>query len=154
MFFALCLVIAFSVFCSPHAHHDPGINTITRERNQYFSKLVRGQCGPFLTGTAVIAASIFNFLVDVIIFFLPQRVIWNLQMSTWKKIGVPRLFRRCCRYCLYRSQARGYHCRNQHKGRCLRSFSYFGDLSSRGTLRFSRPVRADLSDGMGGHVEG
>jgi hypothetical protein len=36
--------------------------------------------------------AIFNLLFDLIILALPQKVIWNLNMSTRKKVGVSVIF--------------------------------------------------------------
>lgn len=53
---------------------------------------------PGLPGTCVdmtkvnIASAIVNFSSDLIILYLPQRIIWSLHMSTSKKLGVATLF--------------------------------------------------------------
>lgn len=39
-----------------------------------------------------LSSAVINFLSDVIIFALPQQVIWGLRMTKGKKLGVAALF--------------------------------------------------------------
>lgn len=39
-----------------------------------------------------LASAAMNVIIDLIILFLPQRVIWNLKMSFQKKLGVSVVF--------------------------------------------------------------
>jgi hypothetical protein len=53
---------------------------------------VPGKClPPSINNTSIVSSSL-NLASDLAILFLPQRVIWRLQLSTNKKIGVAALF--------------------------------------------------------------
>ncbi|KAF2259838.1 hypothetical protein CC78DRAFT_524205 [Lojkania enalia] len=59
-------------------------------REKLWNPFIQGKC--FDMGKLNIVTAAINFVSDVIILFLPQKVIWGLQMSTNKKIGVAVLF--------------------------------------------------------------
>ena len=39
-----------------------------------------------------VASSVFNFVLDLVMLGMPQRVIWRLQLSTKRKIAISLLF--------------------------------------------------------------
>jgi hypothetical protein len=59
-------------------------------REKLWNATVSGTC--LDVPKAGIAASVVNFVSDVIILVLPQKVIWGLHMSTSKKAGVAAIF--------------------------------------------------------------
>lgn len=58
------------------------------ERN--WNPLIKGKC--LDTVGLAVAISAVNLAFDLIIFFLPQKVIWGLQMRIKRKIGISFLF--------------------------------------------------------------
>ncbi|KAI2617909.1 hypothetical protein GGR54DRAFT_607399 [Hypoxylon sp. NC1633] len=57
---------------------------------KYWNIFLEGNC---LDGNATaISASVVNLFFDLVILVLPQRVIWNLQLTLRKKLGVSILF--------------------------------------------------------------
>ncbi|KAI0184707.1 hypothetical protein EV127DRAFT_443511 [Xylaria flabelliformis] len=83
MIFAVCgfyiaLLVAFNVACTPV------------EAN--WNVLIDGDCTRVNTKYTNLSVSVFNFISDVIILLIPQRVIWKLNMSTKKKIGISFIF--------------------------------------------------------------
>lgn len=76
--FFLIMIVFVLVNCSP--------------LDKNWNPIIPGKCfNPNPTGTSV-AVSVFSLTFDIIIFLLPQRVVWRLQMSRQKKIGVSALF--------------------------------------------------------------
>ncbi|KAI0168536.1 hypothetical protein BJ166DRAFT_259214 [Pestalotiopsis sp. NC0098] len=76
--FFLIMIVFVLVNCSP--------------LDKNWNPIIPGKCfNPNPTGTSV-AVSVFSLTFDIIIFLLPQRVVWKLQMSRQKKIGVSALF--------------------------------------------------------------
>ena len=59
-------------------------------RSKQWNLMLPGKC--IDVGTLNIVSASLNFVMDVIIFLLPQRVIWGLHMSNQKKLGVAILF--------------------------------------------------------------
>jgi hypothetical protein len=59
-------------------------------REAFWNPLVIGSCTGALA--TIYIAPIINLVVDIIILVLPQRVIWGLQLSWRKKLGVSFLF--------------------------------------------------------------
>ncbi len=76
--FYVSMVITNLVACVPYEYN--------------WNKLIDGRCDRIQTGKTNLGASVFNFLMDILMFFLPQRVIWRLQISTRKKLGVSLVF--------------------------------------------------------------
>ncbi|KAI0876397.1 hypothetical protein GGS24DRAFT_498827 [Hypoxylon argillaceum] len=68
--------IASNLSCQPH--------------NKIWDKTVQGTC--LNEGIIWTAYSCLNFVSDVIILILPQRVIWGLKLSRTKKVGVSIVF--------------------------------------------------------------
>lgn len=74
--FYLSMIVVELTACSPF------------EKN--WNPLIPGKC---LNTIAVsVAISAINLPFDVVIFLLPQRVIWGLQMRSQRKIGISMLF--------------------------------------------------------------
>ncbi|KAI1384221.1 uncharacterized protein F4822DRAFT_434160 [Hypoxylon trugodes] len=74
--FYIAMVILPNVACHPH--------------EKLWNPLLPGKCiDTTFSGTLV---SAFNFTVDILLFVLPQKVIWGLQMSTKKKLGFSLIF--------------------------------------------------------------
>ncbi|KAI1186179.1 hypothetical protein F5B17DRAFT_441277 [Nemania serpens] len=76
--FYLALIVAFNIACTPV------------EAN--WNVLINGDCTRVDTKYTNISASAFNLISDVLILLIPQRVIWKLNMSTKRKIGVSLVF--------------------------------------------------------------
>lgn len=57
---------------------------------KYWNRLLPGHC--MATRPLEIASALVNFLVDIGILLLPQRVKWRLNMPTRKKAGVSGIF--------------------------------------------------------------
>ncbi|KAI0167918.1 hypothetical protein BJ166DRAFT_521015 [Pestalotiopsis sp. NC0098] len=74
--FYCAAILALHLSCVPHA--------------RIWDKTVPGRCVD--TRPLDIASAIVNFVVDVGILLLPQRVIWRLRMSTRKRMGVSAVF--------------------------------------------------------------
>ncbi|KAI1098669.1 hypothetical protein F4804DRAFT_115729 [Jackrogersella minutella] len=74
--FYIAMIIFPNVACHPH--------------DKLWNPLLPGKC----TNTSVssILVSAVNFATDVVLLILPQKVIWGLQMSTKRKIGVSLIF--------------------------------------------------------------
>ncbi|KAI0828072.1 hypothetical protein F5Y06DRAFT_302371 [Hypoxylon sp. FL0890] len=77
---ATCIVnvIIYNIACTPHEY--------------LWNKLIDGTCSRIDTGKDSISMSACNLITDVLIFLIPQKAIWNLQMSTKKKAGVSLTF--------------------------------------------------------------
>ncbi|KAI0598025.1 hypothetical protein F4775DRAFT_592778 [Biscogniauxia sp. FL1348] len=75
--FYTAAVIVSNMACKPYAKNwDP---------------FVRGTCAYDPTKLYVTSGTI-NFIVDIMIFLLPQKIIWRLQMSTQRKLCVAGIF--------------------------------------------------------------
>lgn len=74
--FYCAAILALHLSCAPHA--------------RLWDKTVPGRCVD--TRPLDIASAFVNFVVDVGILMLPQRVIWRLRMSTRKRMGVSAVF--------------------------------------------------------------
>ncbi|CAJ2508336.1 Uu.00g133620.m01.CDS01 [Anthostomella pinea] len=66
------------------------LNLTCFPREKYWNRLLPGKCTD--DRPLDISSAIINFLVDLGILFLPQKVIWNLNMSSKKRIGVSAIF--------------------------------------------------------------
>uniref|UniRef100_A0A8H7KE22 Rhodopsin domain-containing protein n=1 Tax=Bionectria ochroleuca TaxID=29856 RepID=A0A8H7KE22_BIOOC len=76
LLFYSAAIIAINLTCKPHAKlYDP---------------LVGGTCSD--SRAIDITSSVINFLIDLAILILPQRVIWGLRMSFQKRLGVSAVF--------------------------------------------------------------
>ncbi|KAI1142129.1 hypothetical protein F5Y05DRAFT_369788 [Hypoxylon sp. FL0543] len=77
---ATCIanIIIYNVACTPHEY--------------LWNKFIDGSCSRIDTGKDSIAMSAFNLITDVLIFLIPQKAIWNLQMSTKRKVGISVTF--------------------------------------------------------------
>jgi hypothetical protein len=75
---AIGMVITNVIACVPYEYN--------------YNKLIADSCNIVDQSKTNLAASIFNFLMDVLVFFLPQRVIWRLKISKKKKLGVSMVF--------------------------------------------------------------
>ncbi|KAI0456763.1 hypothetical protein F5B21DRAFT_466694 [Xylaria acuta] len=76
--FYIALLVAFNVACTPV------------EAN--WNVLIQGDCTRVNTKYTNLSASVFNFVSDVLILLIPQRVIWKLNMPTKRKIGISVIF--------------------------------------------------------------
>ncbi|KAI1174365.1 hypothetical protein F4777DRAFT_554246 [Nemania sp. FL0916] len=76
--FYIALIVAFNVACTPV------------EAN--WNVLIKGDCSRVNTKYTNLSTSAFNLISDVLILLIPQRVIWKLNMSTKRKIGVSVVF--------------------------------------------------------------
>lgn len=77
--FYLSTIIALNVACTPYDAH--------------WNKLITSSCDRVKPGFIDMSTgAIFNFVTDVVIFLVPQRLIWKLNMSKKKKIGVSIVF--------------------------------------------------------------
>ncbi|KAI1174107.1 hypothetical protein F4777DRAFT_555233 [Nemania sp. FL0916] len=65
-------------------------NFACRPWARFYNPFVKGTCYDLTKG--YLASGVTNFVVDVAVFLLPQNVIWNLQMSVKKKIGIAAIF--------------------------------------------------------------
>ncbi|KAI0803348.1 hypothetical protein GGR55DRAFT_662930 [Xylaria sp. FL0064] len=74
--FYIGIIIFFNTACQPH--------------DKFWNPLLPGKCVK-TTFTGALLASV-NLAVDIILFVLPQRVIWGLQMSFKKRLGVSTIF--------------------------------------------------------------
>ncbi|KAI1772054.1 hypothetical protein F4818DRAFT_427460 [Hypoxylon cercidicola] len=73
----ICIVL-LNIACVPY------------ERN--WNKLVPGTCGRADTARNTLVTSIINVATDIMIFIIPQKTIWNLNMSKRKRLGVSIIF--------------------------------------------------------------
>ncbi len=74
--FYLTIILLSNLACTPY------------KRN--WDKTVQGKCWDIkIIG---ITTAVINFIIDVIILALPQKVIWGLQMSKRKKFGFSIIF--------------------------------------------------------------
>ncbi|KAJ2971761.1 hypothetical protein NUW58_g9327 [Xylaria curta] len=56
-----------------------------------WDRTIEGYCR-IETGKTSLSAAVFAFVTDVIIFFIPQRIIWTLNMTWRRKLGVSVVF--------------------------------------------------------------
>lgn len=68
--------------------------------------LVPGQC--IDRKTLDICTAFFNFFMDVFILLLPQRVVWKLQMTNYREIGIFIVFPISLNSCEYEVQGLTY----------------------------------------------
>ncbi|KAI1130712.1 hypothetical protein F5Y10DRAFT_288820 [Nemania abortiva] len=66
------------------------LNTACRPHDKLWNPLLPGTCVR-TTFTGPLTAAV-NLVVDIILFILPQRVIWGLQMSFKRRLGVSLIF--------------------------------------------------------------
>ncbi|KAH8732138.1 hypothetical protein GQ44DRAFT_735788 [Phaeosphaeriaceae sp. PMI808] len=59
-------------------------------RSKIWNQLEEGKCVNIFAVN--VASSVFNFILDLVMLSMPQRIIWNLQLSTKKKVAVSLLF--------------------------------------------------------------
>lgn len=52
--------------------------------------LLPGSCGSLVRN--VLAISVINMVVDLIIILLPILMVWRLQMATWRKVALTFIF--------------------------------------------------------------
>lgn len=74
--FYIGMMIFPNVACHPH--------------DKLWNPLLAGYCTNTSISSTLVSAV--NFAVDIILIILPQRVIWNLQMSIKRKIGISLIF--------------------------------------------------------------
>ncbi|KAI1412961.1 hypothetical protein F5Y13DRAFT_162195 [Hypoxylon sp. FL1857] len=74
--FNFSIIVAFNAKCKPY------------EKN--WNSLLPGTCVDYKP--IDVASAIFNLVADVLIFILPQKVIWSLRMSLNRKIGLSIVF--------------------------------------------------------------
>ncbi|KAI0861224.1 hypothetical protein F4860DRAFT_476338 [Xylaria cubensis] len=77
VFYFISLVLT-NIACTPY------------ERS--WNKLLPGSCTRSDTAKTNLASAVINFVSDIIIFIIPQRTIWNLQMPLKKRLGVSVVF--------------------------------------------------------------
>lgn len=75
LFYSAAL-IAINLTCMPH--------------NKIWDPTVSGHC--IDSKPLDITSAAINFVIDVIVLILPQKVIWGLQMSFSKRLGVSAVF--------------------------------------------------------------
>ncbi|KAI1078660.1 hypothetical protein F5B20DRAFT_546833 [Whalleya microplaca] len=74
--FYIAWIFAQNLYCIP--------------RQRIWDVTIEGKC---INKTAlIVSSSTINFISDITILILPQRIIWNLQMSRARKIGISFLF--------------------------------------------------------------
>lgn len=76
--FTVAMIVTNNIACVPYEYS--------------WNKLINGNCDLVDTAMTNLCASIFNFLMDIFVFFLPQWVIWKLHLSTKKKFAVSLVF--------------------------------------------------------------
>jgi len=59
-------------------------------RKKIWNPMIQGKCLDM--PTVIIVSAFVNFFSDLIILILPQRVIWGLNMSMKRKVGIAALF--------------------------------------------------------------
>lgn len=77
VFYFISIVLT-NIACVPYEHT--------------WNKLLPGTCTRSDTGKTTVASAVINFVSDIIIFIIPQRTIWNLQMPRKKQLGVSVVF--------------------------------------------------------------
>lgn len=66
------------------------VNLACRPYHKNWDLFTPGRC--YDTIPIYIASAVINLVVDISIFILPQKVIWSLQMSTKRRLGVAAVF--------------------------------------------------------------
>ncbi|KAK8091637.1 hypothetical protein PG997_001998 [Apiospora hydei] len=69
-------IVVINLSCTPHA--------------KAWDQLLPGSC--FDGRGLYVASAVVNFVIDLVILVLPQRVIWGLKMSVQKRLGVSAVF--------------------------------------------------------------
>jgi hypothetical protein len=59
-------------------------------RERLWNIMIEGRCLDM--PKVIIASGVVNFLSDVVILLLPQRIIWRLKVSTAKRISIAGVF--------------------------------------------------------------
>ncbi|KAI1170036.1 hypothetical protein F4777DRAFT_570789 [Nemania sp. FL0916] len=77
VFYFISLVLT-NIACVPYEHT--------------WNKLLPGTCTRSDTAKTGVAGAVINFVSDIIIFVIPQRTIWNLQMPVRRRLGVSIVF--------------------------------------------------------------
>lgn len=77
LLFCFSELLLVNLACTPHEYA--------------WNRTIKGHC-TIDTGRTSLAASVFAFVTDAIIFFIPQRIIWTLNMTTRRKIGISIVF--------------------------------------------------------------
>ncbi|KAF2963726.1 hypothetical protein GQX73_g9841 [Xylaria multiplex] len=76
--FYIGIIVANQVACTPYEYS--------------WNKLLDGNCNRAKTPLATSIAGAFNIASDIVIFLIPQGVIWNLNMPRSRKIGMSVIF--------------------------------------------------------------
>ncbi|KAI0386881.1 hypothetical protein F5Y04DRAFT_288684 [Hypomontagnella monticulosa] len=77
LLFYIAMMIFPNVVCHPH--------------DKVWNPLLPGYCTANTSISSTLVSAV-NFAVDIILIILPQRVIWSLQMSLKKKMGISLIF--------------------------------------------------------------
>ncbi|KAI0116551.1 hypothetical protein GGR51DRAFT_501763 [Nemania sp. FL0031] len=77
LLFCTSELLLVNLACTPHEYA--------------WNRTIKGHC-TIDTADTSLAASVFAFATDVIIFFIPQRIIWTLNMTWRRKAGVSVVF--------------------------------------------------------------
>ncbi|KJZ70794.1 hypothetical protein HIM_09807 [Hirsutella minnesotensis 3608] len=88
LFWAICTVMAFNISLYSVAMVAETMTCIPL--NKLWTPWLSGRC--FDSKSLHVVTAWFNLLVDVFILLLPQHIIWKLQMTTRKKMGVSVIF--------------------------------------------------------------
>jgi hypothetical protein len=71
-------IVALNIACTPYQYT--------------WNRLIPGNCHRVNTKNTDLAASVFNFISDVLILLIPQRTIWSLRMGLKRRLSVSIVF--------------------------------------------------------------
>lgn len=77
IFYIICLVL---------------YNVCSVSYKQTGKKVVHGSCDKVNIGTLSLIGTVFNLVMDLAIFMMPQKIIWSLNLAGKKKLGVSTVF--------------------------------------------------------------
>ncbi|KAI1127337.1 hypothetical protein F5Y10DRAFT_243138 [Nemania abortiva] len=87
-YWASCVILAVNALFYVSAAFI--LNFACRPWARFYNPFIKGSC--FDPTQLYLAAGVINFVVDVAIFILPQKVIWDLQISKKRRLGVTAIF--------------------------------------------------------------
>jgi hypothetical protein len=76
--FSAIMIVMVNIACEPYEYS--------------WNKLISGNCNRVNTASSLLTSAVFSLVTDVLIFLIPQRVIWSLNMAKEKKYGVALTF--------------------------------------------------------------
>ncbi|KAI0200235.1 hypothetical protein F4808DRAFT_470650 [Astrocystis sublimbata] len=90
IFFWSCHLILWAnlLFCAAELFL---VNLACTPAEYAWNRTIKGHCA-IDTGYTSLSSSIFAFVTDALIFFVPQRIIWTLNMTWRRKLGVSVVF--------------------------------------------------------------